>query len=125
MDIGKTKRYYADLRNSDLCQCDNCRIFYGKVKSAYPLVAEYLEGIGVDIEKPFELWSVEISKGDKSGTDRMIMYPDAQYIVMGNCDSFIETEICGVKISVTESHPVTDIKENHFVIEASSFYLIR
>ena len=43
--------------------------------------------------------------------------------IMGTPDDFEETSAGSVSITVTDSHPMTDIKEAHFVIEASPVFL--
>lgn len=110
MDIRKTKDYYKTLREDDLCDCDYCKNYYKEIKAAYPLLAEYLEGIGVDIEKPFEAMPLEPYEG-------WIEYMAVQYVVMGDPSDFAETEVAGVHIGIADSHPMTDIAEPHFVIE--------
>ena len=36
LDIEKTKSYYNQIRNEDLCDCDYCRNNIHEVKAAYP-----------------------------------------------------------------------------------------
>ena len=110
MDIKKTENYYKTLSEDDLCDCDYCKNYYKEIKAAYPLLAEYLEGIGVDIEKPFEAMPLEPYEG-------YIEYMAVQYVVMGDPSDFAETEVAGVHIGIAESHPMTDLSEPHFVIE--------
>jgi len=38
-------------------------------------------------------------------------------------EDFKETSVGDVRIIITDSHPMTDIEEDHFVIEISSIYL--
>ena len=76
-------------------------------------MAEYLQKKGIDIEKPFEIWPLD---PDADGT---ILYPAVQYIVMGKEGDFRETDISGVRIGIADSHPMTDIRADHFVIELS------
>ena len=110
MDIRKTKDYYKTLREDDLCDCDYCKYYYKEIKAAYPLLAEYLEGLGVDIEKPFEAMPLEPYEG-------YIEYMAVQYVVMGDPSDFEETDVADVHVCIAESHPMTDIAEPHFVIE--------
>lgn len=56
MDIEATKAYYAGMSRSSICSCDYCQNLVDEIKSAYPEVAEYLLGLGVDIEHPFEVF---------------------------------------------------------------------
>lgn len=117
MNISDTIRYYQDLTDSDLCQCDYCKNLYMQIKDAYPFLSEYLEKMGIDIEKPFETWPLE---PDEKGN---ITYLDVQYVVMGNSKDFIKTEMNDVVIQIAESHPMTGILEEHFVIEVSPITL--
>ena len=116
MDIEKTKEYYAQLDYSDLCQCDDCKNYVKKIKVSYPLIDDYLSQFGIDITKPFETAPVDFDEDT-------IMYLMAQYIVMGKSDGFEDTKINDVEISITESHPMTNITEPHFVIEICPVYL--
>lgn len=116
MNINDTVQYYKKLTADDLCQCNNCKNFYAQIRRMYPDVAEYLDGIGVDIEKPHESWSVELD-------DDNLMYMDVQYVVLGSSEDFSEVEISGVKIHLAESYPPTDLTEEHFVIETGPYYL--
>ena len=70
----------------------------------------------MDIEKPFET----IPIGPKKG---VMYYAGAQYAVLGVPDDFKGLLIDDVYISVTDSHPITDIEEDHFVIEVSPLSL--
>ncbi len=117
MDIKKTKDFYDTLPPDYVCQCDYCQNYIKEIKRSYPLVANYLQSIGVDIEKPFEAIPLE---PDKKG---YIDYPGVQYVVLGSRDDFKRTTISDVEIDITESHPSTNIKDEHFVIELSSIYL--
>ena len=72
--------------------------------------------MGIDIEKPFEAISLDPYEGT-------IEYIAVQYIVMGNVSEFREADISGVHASVASSHPMTDIKEDHYVIEISPIVL--
>ena len=116
MDIAKTKEYYAQLDYSDLCQCDDCKNYVKKIKASYPLIDDYLSQFGIDITKPFETAPVDFDEDT-------IMYLMAQYIVMGKSDGFEDTKINDVEIRITESHPMTNITEPHFVMEICPVYL--
>ena len=87
MDIEKTKAYYDSLNSGDLCTCDYCRNYYKEIKSAYPALAEYLRKMGVDIEKPLETMP------------------------------FHRSAVSGVHIGIAESHPMTNVSDEHFVME--------
>lgn len=117
MNVQKTKEYYEKLNTDDLCQCDYCRNYYKQIKSAYPLLAEYLLNLGVDIEKPFETGPLEPDE------DGYIEYIFIQYIVYGGCDDFEKTTINAINVDIAKSHPSTEIKETHFVIEVYPIHL--
>ena len=117
MDIEKTKSYYSRLKSEALCDCAYCRNYIHEVKAAYPKVADYLLSLGIDIEKPFETMPLE---PDEKG---YIEYIGVQYIVYGSPEGFNKTIIKSVRIDVTDSHPSTQIKEDHFVIEISPIRL--
>ena len=63
IDIEQTRQYYTEIKTEDLCDCDYCKNYYLQVKEAYPLVADYLNELGVDIEKPFEISPLEPVNG--------------------------------------------------------------
>ncbi len=117
MDIRKTRDFYNTLPPDHVCQCGYCQNYIHEITRSYPLVADYLQSIGIDIEKPFEAIPLE---PDEKG---YIHYVGVQYIVLGSSDDFKRTTITDVKIDITQSHPSTNIKEEHFVIELSSIYL--
>jgi len=112
MDTGKTKKYYEALPPEDVCQCECCQNYVRQVRSAYPLVADYLQGLGVDIEKPLETWPLESEENGE------IDYLDVQYVVLGSRVGFRKTKISDVCIEIAESHPPTNIRDAHFVIQA-------
>ena len=111
IDIEKTRQYYNNLSSKDLCDCKYCVNYMNRIKDSYPLIAQYLESIGVDIEKPFE--TMCLNPGEANHID----YFGPQYIVMGNTDNFKEVQIDDIHIRKAESFPYTDILDEHFVIE--------
>ena len=117
MDIEKTRKYYESLKDEDVCDCEWCQNFIFQIKEAYPKVTKYLDGMGVDIEKPYESWSLD---PDENGN---VLYPDVMYEVMGSSEGFVPTKIGDVDIHLAKSYPYSDLKEEHFVIELSSFLL--
>ncbi len=118
MDIEKTKQYYNNLTNADICDCKYCQNYVREVKAAYPELTDHLREIGVDIEKPFEAIPI-------GPADGVMYYSGAQYVVMGTGNDFRETSVGDVCIFITDSHPMTGIEEEHFVIEISPIYLNR
>ena len=59
----KTRRYYAEQKPEDYCDCEGCKNFRALARSAHPELAEYLDSLGVDIRWPFENTSVELEDG--------------------------------------------------------------
>lgn len=110
MDIEKTEDYYKNLMAKEICQCAYCQNYVREIKKEYMDLDKYLVNIGVDIEKPFETMPLEESDGH-------IEYAAAQYIVMGSKENFKESKVGDVTITLTDSHPTTDIEGEHFVIE--------
>ena len=111
LDIKGTKSYYEQISNRVLCDCSYCQNYIREIKATYPEIAEYLFSLGIDIEKPFETMPLE---PDEAG---YIEYISAQYIVCGEPDDFVKTVIGSVNVDVADTHPSTQIKEAHFVIE--------
>jgi len=116
MDAKRTKEYYSSKDCHEVCDCGYCRNYTGRIKKAYPELGAFLASMGVDIEKPFECFPLEPEK-------ESITYLCVQYPVMGEKDGFETSHVSGADIYVTECHPVTDIKDVHFVIEVSEIKL--
>lgn len=110
LDIERTKKYYARLTEDDLCQCEYCRTYVREIGAAMPRLKAYLDQLGVDIEKPFEVLPLD-------ETADSMEYLGVQYVVIGSADDFEETAVEDMDVFVTGSHPMTDIAEEHFVIE--------
>ena len=110
MEIDRTKQYYEKLTKDDLCQCEYCRTYAREIRTALPQLAEYLERLGVDIEKPFEVIPLD-------ETAEYMEYMAVQYVVIGSAEGVEENALEGMDVFVTDSHPMTDIEEAHFVIE--------
>ena len=47
IDIEQTRQYYMSIKTEDLCDCDYCKNYCLQVKKEYPLVADYLNTLGV------------------------------------------------------------------------------
>ena len=116
MDIKKTSEYYQSLNNESLCSCDYCRNYYTEIRGAYPELSDYLAKRGIDIEKPFEAMPLEPCGGQ-------IEYIAVQYVVMGSDAGFEDKDAFGVHMGLADSHPMTDIAEDHFVIELAPITL--
>ena len=110
MDFEGTKRYYEQLTKEDMCRCEYCRTYVKAVRTSLPRLAAYLERLGVDIEKPFEVIPLD-------ETADSMEYLAVQYVVIGSAEDFEETAVEDMDVFVTDSHPMTDIAEEHFVIE--------
>lgn len=110
MDKINTENYYKALNNENLRFCDYCRNYYKEAKETYPELSDYLARMGIDIEKPLETMPLEPYEG-------AIEYIAVQYIALGNVSSFKSENVEGVHICIADSHPATDIDEEHYVIE--------
>lgn len=115
-DIEKTRAYYRNLGPESICNCDYCRNYYARVKAAYPEVARYLDSLGIDIEKPFELFLPDEDEGG------YLEYPICQYVVFGTYPEDYSHQIGDVTFGRSDCHPRTKIDEEHFVLD---FYPIR
>ena len=59
VDAEKTRQYYQAMGPGEPCSCNDCKNYCARVKAAYPAAAEYLAGLGVEIEKPLETSPLE------------------------------------------------------------------
>ena len=82
MDIERTKQFYRELKQSDLCGCAYCRNYVKEAAKAYPTVTAYLQTLGVDIAKPFETMPLELDE------DGRMPYIGPQYLVFGEEEGF-------------------------------------
>lgn len=117
INITKTKEYYASIEESLLCDCSYCQCYREQVKTVYPKVAEYLDLLGIDIEKPFETSPLEPDEKN------MLEYCCCQYIVFGKCDPEYSYKIDDVEFRIAVSYPQTGIEEEHFVLELFPIWL--
>ena len=111
IDIVKTKEYYNSLPLDMLCDCDYCKLYYIKSRNDFAVVGFGLDKYGVDIEKPFEVMSLE---PDESG---MLDYIGVQYIVFGTFSNDNSYYVGEFNIKIAHSHPNTGISDEHFVLE--------
>ena len=111
IDIVKTKEYYNSLSSDMLCDCDYCKLYYVKSRKEFPKLALWLDKYGVDIEKPFEVISLEPYE---SGT---LNYIGAQYTVFDNFTNDNSNYVEDFNIKIADSYPDTGISEEHFVLE--------
>ncbi len=117
VDVEKTRRYYREIGPGELCDCNDCKNYYARVKAAYPAAAEYLAELGVDIEKPLE------TSPREPDADGMMEYCACQYVVMGSCEENYRHTVGGVEVRRAVFYPTTGVKEEHFVLELSPIRL--
>ena len=116
-DIEKTRAYYRSLGPENTCSCDYCRNYCARVKAAYPEVARYLDSLGVDIEKPFEILLPEPIE------DGYLEYSVCQYVIFGNGPEVFTRRIGDVTFGRSDCHPNTKMDEEHFVLDVYSIRL--
>ena len=119
VDAEKTRQYYRGIGPGALCSCNDCKNYYARVKAAYPAAAEYLAGLGVEIEKPLETSPLE------PGADGMMEYRACQYVVLGSCEENYRHTVDGVEVRRARFYPEAGVKEEHFVLELSPIRLKR
>ena len=117
MDIEKTKEYYAKIKRENICKCVYCQNLMDEIKQAYPDVAEYLLSIGVNIERPFEVFL------PSDPVDGYMDYPLVQYLVVGDPCDFKGTKIGDIIIDLSTSHPASTYVGEHFIIDAGVFHI--
>lgn len=111
VDAEKTRQYYQAMGPGEPCSCNNCKNYCARVKAAYPAAAEYLAGLGVEIEKPLETSPLE------PGADGMMEYRACQYVVLGSCEENYRHTVGGVEVCKARFYPETGVKEEHFALE--------
>ena len=117
MDLEATKAYYAGMGRESVCSCDYCQNLVDEIKVAYPKVAEFLSELGVNIERPFEVFlPIE-------NDDGYMDYYAVQYLAVGEPDGFEETKIGDISVYITEVHPAATYKGKYFIIEAGTFHI--
>lgn len=112
----KTKTYYQSITEDRLCSCCYCRSYRSQIRSAFPEISKYLDSLGIDIEKPFEVSPLDPDE------DGMLEYCCCQYIVFGHCAPTYRHRIDTVEFRKATSYPGTGIEQEHFVLE---FYPIK
>lgn len=117
IDPDKTEAFYKSDR-SEPCDCAYCRNYCRRIKAARPDLAEHLAGMGIDIEKPFELFYTE------NEIDKTVTYHCCMYIVFGTCEKDLSYHFDGAWFTNnTEHHPDTGITEDHFVLDLGEITL--
>lgn len=114
MTIENTRDFYREFK--DICDCAYCINYIREVKKSYPDLAEYLNKLGITIEKPFETMPGEPESG-------LIEYFSVQYILMGDKKDFSKTKLGGVTIEFAKSFPDPGIDGKYYVIEVGPIKL--
>lgn len=109
--IERTKTHYRLEADQMLCDCDSCKHYRSRVKSAYPEVASHLAKWGIAMEKPFEACPLE------PDADGFLTYCVCQYIVFGTCPSAEPLQVGDVTLRLSAFHPSTGIEEAHYVLD--------
>lgn len=117
MNIEETKKYYDNIKREDLCQCVYCQNLADEIKTAYPEVSDYLMTLGIDIEKPFEVFLPSEPAGG------YMDYYGVQYLIAGDSTGFIETKIGDIEIYITDCHPSATHNGDYFVMQAGTFHI--
>lgn len=106
VNIEKTQEYY---RNNIYCNCAECNNFYFQFKNKYPDIYKYLESLGINPLRPFELIPNTLDDGTISYF--------CEYVVLGSCSEETIASIENIEITLDNCfHPKTDIEDEHFVI---------
>ncbi|ONI37570.1 hypothetical protein AN639_08010 [Candidatus Epulonipiscium fishelsonii] len=110
--------YYRDLYNEQ-CECPSCIKFRNNFKNKYPKVADYLEGLGIDIQFPIEIMDLSM--------DEFIVY----YAVKGKLkEPKLILHIEEVELTMrdhetaSEAYANTGMKKPFFIIEVSNIFII-
>lgn len=106
VNIEKTQEYY---RNNIYCNCAECNNFYFQFKHKYPDMYKYLESLGINPLRPFELIPNPLDDGTISYL--------CEYVVIGSCSEESIASIGNIEITLNNCfHPNTYIEDEHFVI---------
>ena len=108
MDIIKNKLFYKRL--NDLCDCEYCIFFRDNISKEYKDLSQMLSNWGIDISKAFEI-AIPYLDNNK------LIFPFAQYLVMGKYNESILKNITDDKIILAKNYPDPQISEDYFVIE--------
>lgn len=109
-DIDKTKEFY---RSYTPCNCIACENYYAQIEEKYPELCRFLNGLGIDALRPWELGSVEIKKG-------RVDYVMCQYLAIGSCEEDFRQTIGEIEIIRAAACPKPqNLKDDYFVLEFS------
>lgn len=114
MTVDKTREFYKDF--DDICDCAYCKNYIKEIRKAYPDLEEYLDKLGIDIEKPFETVPGEPESD-------FIEYFGVQYIIIGDKKDFSKTKLGEVAIYLAESFPDPGLDCKYYVIEVGPIKL--
>lgn len=111
ISIKRAKAHYRLEAERTLCDCDSCKHYRSRIKSAYPEIASHLAKWGIAMEKPFEACPLE------PDADGFLTYCVCQYIVFGTCPSAEPLQVGDVTLRLSAFHPSTGIEEAHFLLD--------
>ncbi|MCM1440316.1 MAG: hypothetical protein NC131_14100 [Roseburia sp.] len=95
------------------CDCMNCQNFYAQIKSTCKELSDFFLQNNIDIEKPYELVSIELNNETE--------YISCQYLVFGECSDDYNIKIGNIVVKKEiDGHPSTDSYEQpNFVLDFS------
>lgn len=108
MNIRKNKQFYKRL--NDLCDCEYCIFYRSNISKEYENLSQILSDWGIDISKAFEV-AIPYLDNNK------VIFPFAQYLVMGKYNEGTLKNITDDKIILAKNYPDPQISEDYFVIE--------
>ena len=118
VDIERNKTYYKS-EDSIPCNCGDCINYINKIENKYPFIKSYLDLIGVDVLRPFELSSINNEE------EKTVEYISSQYLVFGECEDDFKETILGIEIVKGTSYPGVPeyIKDKWFILEVIGIIL--
>ncbi|WP_297282001.1 hypothetical protein [uncultured Anaerococcus sp.] len=109
VDLEKTKEFY--FAYNDLCDCDLCRFYRENIKDLESGLDIYLGNKNIEIAKPYELAYPYVDNSNN------LIYPFAQYLVIGYCQEGYEIVVDGFTIKKADSFPDIATKDDYFILE--------
>lgn len=93
------------------CNCISCKNFCMQIKAVCKELSDYFSQLNIDIEKPYELVSLE--------SDATTEYFSCQYLVFGECSDNFEIKLGNITLrKEIQGHPSTDAYEKpNFVLD--------
>lgn len=117
LDEQATRAYYDAVMPETLCGCARCRLYRTRARSAFPVLARWLEARGIDMTKPLE------TVGGAPDALGEAEYAAVQYIVFGECPQSFFCTVQGIPVQRVRSHPDTGLDEPHFVLQVGPLRL--